>query len=125
MYPGPNWRYKMKSIIRTNIFLAIVITLLSAFGANAAGNGNNIVVVLAGTGTGYGGNAQFEQYGLDTLDATCFDMDLIDAKTDNVIRHGSDCLSGLAFLGDGILLTATTFFYFPGGTLVSQGRVTV
>ena len=103
----------------------ILVTLLSASGANAAGIGNNIVVVLAGTGQGYPGDVQFAQFDLDPLGATCFDMDLIDAKTGNVIGRGSDCLSNMTPMGDGLSLTATTFFYFPGGTLVSRGLVTV
>ena len=115
----------MKSITKVNVFLVILVTLLSASGANAAGIGNNIVVLLAGLGAGYDGNEQFEQFGLDPLDATCFEMDLVDAKTGNVIGRGSDCLSGMAPSGDGLMLTATTFFYFPGGTLVSRGLVTV
>ena len=118
----------MRPIIRTNIFLVILVTLLSASGANARGFGNNIVVVLAGTGQGYPGDERFEQFGQEVPvgGVTCFDMDLIDAKTDRVIGSGSDCLSGMG--GDpvnGISLTATTFFHFPGGTLVSQGLVTV
>ena len=117
----------MKTINKKNIFLAILVTLLSVNGANAAGIGKNIVVVLAGIGQGYDGDNQFEQIGLPALGATCFDMDLIDAKTGNVIGRGSDCLSDIAPSGDGggLMMTATTFFYFPGGTLVSRGRVTV
>ncbi len=117
----------MKYIIKTNIFLVILVTLLSASGANAAGKGKNIVVVLAGTGEGHLGDKQFEQFGLDPLGATCFDMDLIDAKTGKVIGSGSDCLSGVtpSDTDNGLKMTATTFFYFPGGTLISQGLVTV
>jgi len=55
----------------------------------------------------------------------CFDMDLVDAKTGRVIGSGSDCLSEVEFVGTGVTLTATSFFHFPGGTLVSQGLVTV
>jgi len=125
----------MKSIIKTNIFLAILVTLLSASGANAAGIGNNIVAVLAGTGTAIDSGEHFYQLGLDEElaalgGANCFDMDLIDAKTGNVIGSGADCLSSPAVSVDSdgkisMSLTATTFFYFPGGTLVSQGQVTV
>ena len=117
----------MKAIIKTNIFLVFLVTLLSVSGANAAGIGNNIVVVLAGTGTAHNGDAQFEQFGLEPLGALCFDMDLIDAKTGKVIGRGSDCLSGMtpSKSDDGLTVTATTFFYFPGGTLVSRGLVTV
>ena len=117
----------MKPIIKTNIFLVILVTLLSASGANAAGIGNNIVVVLAGTGEAHPGDEQFAQFGLPPLGATCFDMDLFDAKTGNVIGRGSDCLSGItpSDSDNGLMMTATTFFYFPGGTLVSRGLVTV
>lgn len=117
----------MKSIIKTNVFLVILVTLLSASGANGAGVGNKIVVVLAGTGTAYNGDEQFERFGLDPLGALCFEMDLIDAKTGNVIGNGSDCLSGItpSDSDNGMSLTATTFFHFPGGTLISRGQVTV
>jgi len=122
----------MKSITKTNIFLAILVTLLSAGAASAAGIGKNIVVVLAGTGTPDTSGEHFRQLGLeDELSelggAFCFDIDLIDAKTGNVIGSGADCLSGMtpSTTDNGMSLTATTFFYFPGGTLVSQGQVTV
>ena len=54
-------------------------------------------------------------------------MDLVDAKTGNVIGTGSDCLSDVSpsNTDDGVQMTATSFFHFPGGTVVSQGLVTV
>ena len=125
----------MKSKIKTNIFLVILVTLFSASGANAGGFGKNIVVVLGGTGTGNDSGEHFYQLGLDDElaelgGANCFDIDLIDARTGRVIGSGADCLSRVnpSFDSSGNLrmsLTATTFFYFPGGTLVSQGLVTV
>jgi hypothetical protein len=117
----------MKTKIKTNIFLAISITLLSISGASAAGIGNNIVVLLAGEGLVDGSGNQFTQLGLVAPDGVlCFDMDLIDVKTGNVIGTGSDCLSDISPSDNGgMSLTATSFFHFPGGTLVSQGLVTV
>ena len=122
----------MKPTIRTNTFIVILVTLLSAGGANASGLGKNIVVVLGGTGTADFSGEHFYQLGLeDELaelgGAACFDIDLIDAKTGNVIGSGADCLSLVtpSATDNGMSLTATTFFYFPGGTLVSQGLVTV
>ena len=117
----------MKPTARTNIFLVILVTLLSASGANAAGNGNNIVVLLAGEGLADGSGNQFTQLGLVAPKGVlCFDMDLVDAKTGNVIGSGSDCLSDINPSDNGgMALTATSFFHFPGGTLVSQGLVTV
>jgi hypothetical protein len=116
----------MKFTIKTKIFSVILVTLLSASGASAAGKGNNIVVLLAGTGyADFSGN-QFTQLGLDAPPGVaCFDMDLVDAKTGRVIGSGSDCLSDVEFVDTGVTLTATSFFHFPGGTLVSQGLVTV
>jgi len=117
----------MKSIVKTNIFLVILVTLLSASGANASGIGKNIVVLLAGTGYADFSGTQFTQLGLiPPPNVACFDMDLVDAKTGNVIGSGSDCLSEVGFSDTGgVMLTATSFFHFPGGTLVSEGLVTV
>ena len=51
----------------------------------------------------------------------------MEAKTGNVIGTASDCLSGItsSITDNGIMLTGTTFFFFPGGTLISQGLTTV
>ena len=117
----------MRPKIRTNIFLVILVTLLSASGASAAGIGNNIVVLLAGEGLADGTGNQFTQLGLVAPEGVlCFDIDLVDARTGNVIGSGSDCLSEISpSENGGMALTATSFFHFPGGTLVSQGLVTV
>jgi len=117
----------MRPIIRTNLFLVILVTLLSASGANAGGHGKNIVVLLAGEGLADGTGNQFTQLGLVAPEGVlCCDMDLIDAKTGRVIGSGSDCLSEISpFENGGMSLTATSFFHFRSGTLVSQGLVTV
>ena len=82
---------------------------------------------MAGTGQAYAGDELFEEFGLPPLGANCFDLDLVDAKTGNVIGSASDCLSGItpSITDNGVMLTGTTFFFFPGGTLVSQGLTTV
>ena len=117
----------MKFIIRTNIFLVILVTLLSASGANAGGFGKNIVVKLAGEGLVDDSGNQFTRLGLVAPEGVlCFDMDLVNAKTGKVIGSGSDCLSDITPRDNGgMSLTATSFFHFPSGTLVSRGLVTV
>ena len=117
----------MKSNTKTNIFLVILVTLFAASGANAGGFGKNIVVLLAGEGLADGTGNQFTQLGLVAPEGVlCFDMDLVDAKTGRVIGSGSDCLSAIKqFENGGMSLTATSFFHFRSGTLVSQGLVTV
>ena len=117
----------MKPTINTNIFLVILVTFLSVSGANAAGIGKNIVVRLAGEGLADGSGNQFTQLGLVAPEGVfCFDMDLVNAKTGKVIGSGSDCLSDINPSDNGgMALTATSFFHFPRGTLVSRGLVTV
>jgi hypothetical protein len=117
----------MKPILKTNIFLFILVALFSVSGANASGKGINIVVLLAGEGLADNTGNQFTQLGLVVPDGVlCFDIDLVDAKTDRVIGSGSDCLSAITpSENGGMALTATSFFHFPGGTLVSQGLVSV
>jgi len=58
-------------------------------------------------------------------DAACFDLDLVDLKTDHTIGWATDCLSNINPVGDGLALTGTTFFHFNEGTLVSRGLTTV
>lgn len=111
----------------SKMYILILVSLLLANWANAAGIGNNIAVRLVGTGEVYGGNDLFAEFGQDPLDAVCFDLDLVDVKTGNTIGSASDCLSGIAGSSsdNGLMLTGTTFFFFPGGTLISQGLTTV
>ena len=117
----------MKSKIRTHLFLVILVTVFSASGASAAGLGKNIVVLLKGEGLVDDSGNQFTALGLVAPPGVlCFDMDLVNAKTGKVIGRGSDCLSDITPSDNGgMALTATSFFHFPGGTLVSQGLVTV
>ncbi len=121
------WRDFDENTEQNNIFILIIASLMTTSWANAAGIGNNIVVRLAGTGQAYAGDELFEEFGLTPLDATCFDVDLVDAKTGNVIGAASDCLSSItpSATDNGLMLTGTTFFFFPGGTLISQGLTTV
>jgi hypothetical protein len=117
----------MRSKIKMNMFLVVLVAIFSASGASAAGIGNNIVVLLAGEGLADASGNQFTELGLVAPPGVlCFDIDLVDAKTGNVIGRGSDCLSDITPSDNGgMSLTATSFFHFPGGTLVSRGLVTV
>lgn len=117
----------MKTLNKMSILALLVAGLLATTWVNAAGIGNNVAVRLAGTGQAYGGNGLFEEYGLDPVDALCFDVDLIDAKTGKVIGKASDCLSDInsSTTDNGLMLTGTTFFFLEGGTLISQGLTTV
>ena len=105
---------------------SLVITLLFLSGAaSAAGLGNNIVVRLVGTADMYNGDTLFEKFDLDQIGAMCYDLDIVDVKSGNVIGSAADCLSDINGVGDGVALTGTTFFFFNGGTVVTRGLTTV
>ena len=83
----------MKSTNKVSIFVLMIVCLLSTGQVSAAGVGNNIAVRLVGTGQAYGGDELFNEFGLTPLDAVCFDLDLVDAKTGNTIGVAIECLS--------------------------------
>jgi hypothetical protein len=105
---------------------SLVVTLLFLSGAaSAAGLGNNIVVRLVGTADMYIGDTLFEKFDLDQVGALCYDLDIVDVKSGNVIGSAADCLSDINAGEDGVALTGTTFFFFNGGTVITRGLTTV
>lgn len=117
----------MRPTATIKIFLALLVALLSTSGASASGRNNDIVVLLAGEGLADGSGSQFTDLGLVVPEGVlCFDIDLISPRTGRVIGSGSDCLSAITQYDNGAMsLTATSFFHFRHGTIVSQGLVTV
>ena len=117
--------------ISKTIGAIVLITagLFTASWVHAAGLGKNIGVRLVGTDNDYDGTALFDAFDISLPGGpiSCFDLDLVDIKTGNVIGEASDCLSDITASGtdDGTMLTGTTFFFFPGGTVISQGLTTV
>jgi hypothetical protein len=116
--------------MQRSFFVAITLILLfmedSAF---AAGPGNNIAARLLGTATAYPSTDLFDAYGVVGPDSFCWDFDLVDIKTGNSIGDVTDCAAIVGVvgtdLGDGYQALGTTFFYFPGGTVVSRVYTTV
>lgn len=89
-----------------------------------APGGNDIVVALRGTAVGEMTTIPATDAG--TEEALCFTVDLVDVATGDVIGEGTDCLADIEGDGTtGMVLTGTTTFTFPDGTLVSRGRVTI
>ena len=104
--------------------LAIALLYLGSV-ASAAGLNNNIAVRLVGTGNMYIGDTLFEKFNQAPEGALCYDVDLVDVKSGDVIGSATDCLTDISPVGDGVALTGTTFFFFPGGTVVTRGLTTV
>ncbi|MEM8528142.1 MAG: hypothetical protein AAGG68_26095 [Bacteroidota bacterium] len=55
----------------------------------------------------------------------CFDLTLLDANTGKVLGTGTDCLSNVESVGDGLAIVGTAIFNFEDGTLVTRGLTSV
>jgi hypothetical protein len=115
----------MKIIHKLSLWAFAFALFYISSAASAAGLGNNIAVRLVGTGDMYIGDTLFEDFDLAPEGALCYDLDLVDVKSGDVIGSAADCLTNISGVGDGVALTGTTFFFFPGGTVVSRGLTTV
>jgi hypothetical protein len=115
----------MKTLHRFTFCTFVLAIIIIGNTAYATGLGTNIAVRLVGTGDLFNGDTLFAEFELTPVGALCYDLDLVDVKTGNVIGSAADCLSNLNLIGTGVALTGTTFFFFPGGTVVSQGLTTV
>ena len=89
--------------------------------APAPGIGPNLVVKLAGTGVAE--TRLIEVPGDGLVEATCFDLELIDVASGRVIGTGSDCLFDIQPAGAGLSLVDATFFHFRSGTIVARSEV--
>ena len=85
--------------------------------------GHDLVVALRGTAQAQLMPIPATDQG--TTEGLCFTVDLVDLATGNVIGDATDCLADIDGDANGMALTGTTFFNFPGGTLVSRGSTTV
>ncbi|MCK4834292.1 MAG: hypothetical protein KAT12_05925, partial [Gammaproteobacteria bacterium] len=105
----------------------ICLFLGISFNALAEGNGGgkHYVFNLIGTGAMYTSTvADIDGDGIDDP-AICFDVDLVDAKNQQLVGTGTDCLSDVTPTGTGLALVGTTFFHLPEGDLVVRGKTTV
>jgi hypothetical protein len=115
----------MKNIRKLSLWSFAFALLYLSGTASAAGLSNNIAVRLVGTADMYNGDTLFENFDLPAEGALCYDLDLVDVKSGNVIGSAADCLTNISGVGDGVALTGTTFFFFHGGTVVTRGLTTV
>jgi hypothetical protein len=115
----------MKNMQKLSLWSFAFALLYLGGAASAAGLNNNIAVRLVGTADMYNGDTLFENFDLTPEGALCYDLDLVDVKSGDVIGSAADCLTNISPVGDGVALTGTTFFFFPAGTVVTRGLTTV
>lgn len=126
-------------INRVNMLIVLFLfigTFFSVSAVQATGNhhdrfdrdehGGHLVLKLAGIAFMYPMEVPGMEEGDDPMPAMCFDLDVIDLKNNRNIGTGTDCLSNVAMDENGnVALIGTTFFYLPGGKLITRGAVTV
>jgi hypothetical protein len=110
----------------TNIF---AVCLLLGMSLNAmAGNigaGKHLVLNLVGTDVAYAGFVAGINENDPALAALCFDVDLFNAKNQQLIGTATDCLSEITAVGAGVALIGTTTFNLPSGSLTVRGNTSV
>ena len=142
---------KRTRIIALVVGICVVMSVGLAVGAVDGGN-RNIVVVLRGTADAMVRNVPDIDGDGQPDPAVCFDVNLVDLATGNVIGTATDCLSQVETINGVLTITDlafppttpldpipipvvfpsvatrlinTTFFHFPQGDLVQRGDVTV
>jgi hypothetical protein len=60
-----------------------------------------------------------------TIQGNCFDVDILGLGDNTAAGTATQCLTDIRTVNGGMALTATTFFRFPNGTVVSRQRTTV
>ena len=110
---------KKFSIVATLFAFICILPSASIAGDKAAETyENHLVLKLIGTGEMF-----FKDVGLGE-DAMCFNIDLVDMKSKEIVGDATDCLSSLEEIGTGIRLIGTTIFRLPDGDLVTRGNIT-
>lgn len=109
--------------------ILIFFCMMTSFTVKAESENNNAgkhyVLNLIGSGEMYESTVpDIDGDGQDDS-AMCFDVQLINVKNNQTIGYGTDCLSKVTPTGTGVAVTATTFFHFPDGNLITRGKTTV
>lgn len=60
-----------------------------------------------------------------TTQGNCFDVDLVNPGDNRVLGTATRCFTDMRTVDNGMVLTATTFYRLPQGTIVSRQRTTV
>ncbi len=109
--------------MRKNLFAAYLIAWLTIAGtAPAAHADNSIVVVIKGAAKGMTYPIPITNQG--TVQGNCFTVPLLDLRTDKEIGTALECMSDVYTSNGGFATTATTYFHFAEGILVSRLRAT-
>ena len=113
------------SRILASIFLCIVIPLTAQAKNQNDDAGKHLVLNLTGSGDMYESTVpDIDGDGTDDH-AMCFDVQVVDARNNQILGKGTDCLSMVTPTGTGVALVGTSYFHLPGGSLITRGKTSV
>jgi hypothetical protein len=98
--------------------------LLTIGAALAQPADRRIAVILQGTSTGFQTMVPDVDGDGKPDPGTCWELDMLDIKTNTKVGTANDCLSFFNLDGTGVKPVGTTFFHFSQGMLVSRGKNT-
>ncbi|WNC68276.1 hypothetical protein RI845_17375 [Thalassotalea nanhaiensis] len=111
--------------MRVNSVLLLIVFICLSLSSNASEKGNNAGHILVLNLVGDAAPYEMDVDGFEEP-ATCFDVNLINAKNGKMIGTATDCLSDIVPGSNGGLeLIGTTFFYLHEGMIVTRGSTTV
>lgn len=113
-----------KKII-TLLFLALCLPFAVQAEKSQENAGKHLVLNLVGTGEMYQGTVPDIDGDGNDDPAMCFDVDLIDVHTNQIVGKGTDCLAMVTPTGTGVALVGTTYFRLASGTLITRGKTSV
>lgn len=112
------------------VLISLIFGLFLSFTVQAGGNqtenaGKHLVLNLVGSGAMYENTVPDIDGDGNDDPAMCFDVQLVDVHTNQVVGKGTDCLSMVTPTGTGVALVGTTYFHLPSGTLITRGKTSV
>ncbi len=113
--------------LKLSIVLVLILSMPFAVhaGSQQENAGKHLVLNLVGSGEMYESTVPDINGDGNDDPAMCFDVQLVDVHTNQVVGKGTDCLAMVTPTGTGVALVGTTYFHFPGGTLITRGKTSV
>lgn len=115
----------MRSLVIAIISMSLLTTFAAYAGNQQENAGKHLVLNLVGSGEMYESTVPDIDGDGNDDSAMCFDVQLVDVHTNQVIGKGTDCLSMVVPTGTGVALVGTTYFHLQGGTLITRGKTSV
>lgn len=107
------------------LILALCLPFTVQAGKSQVNAGKHLVLNLVGSGAMYQSTVPDIDGDGNDDPAMCFDVDVVDVHTNQIIGKGTDCLAMVTPTERGVALVGTTYFHLASGTLITRGETSV